>query len=290
MCSFSFIGFFGNVNMKKINLHVVLFVVSTAFASFVPLCAANSAKLENNKDKWHYFVNLAYSSRELSGEVVSKTVNQNDAFGELVATGDSMNVGSSNGLMLAAGAQYKKWALGLSYLPTSFNGSGSAIVAVGSGSSAVLQKTPLETDIEINMILANGSYKVIETKHSVFGVGAGMGYTAIDLNIVPEVGSAIDYKGNQPFGFLNMHMLNMHDKFIYGFSLNGISAAFDGVNVNYSDYKIDLGYQLDNKKYKTNIVWGYRMVNFAIDIESEGKLVKTDVRLEGPFIGVVIAY
>ncbi len=57
---------------------------------------------------WHFSINTSYSSHTLSGMIIDKTAISDNAFGDLVATDDSMNVGSSDGLMLALGAQYKR--------------------------------------------------------------------------------------------------------------------------------------------------------------------------------------
>jgi len=82
-------------------------------------------------------------------------------------------------------------------------------------------KTPLNTNIDVNMLLANGSYNFIQTKNTVFGVGLGYGRTDISLNITPDVGNPIIYDGQQPFGFLNLHMSSNYKRFLYGFALNG---------------------------------------------------------------------
>lgn len=238
---------------------------------------------------WHFNLNAVYSDRTLSGEIVNHTAITDNAFGNLAATGDSMNIGSSKGLMLALGAQYKRWGLVLNYMPTSFSGQGWAVVDVGSG-AGVTVKTPLSTNIDVDMLLANLSYNFIQTPNAVFGVGIGFGRTDIDLRIIPEVGSAIIYQGDQPFGFLNMHMYNAYKRFLYGFSINGISATFEGVKVDYSDYTVDLGYRVIDDKVKCDLIGGYRMVNFAIDIEYGADVVATDVTMEGPFLGVNLSY
>lgn len=239
---------------------------------------------------WHFGINAVYSSRTLNGTIANKTAITDNAFGDLVATGDSMNVGSSDSLMLALVAQYKRWGLGLNYMPTSFSGEGSALVDVGGNQFGVRVKTPLKTDIDVTMMLGSLFYNLIQTPSMVFGVGVGFGQTSIDLGIIPEVGNAIIYEGEQPFGFLNMHMSNTYKRFLYGFNINGISGTFDGANVNYSDYKIDLGYRVIQKKVKCDIVGGYRLVNFAIDIESGQDVVAAAVSLEGPFLGVNVSY
>jgi len=49
---------------------------------------------------WHLFANISYTSRTLDGSVVNKSAVNDGAFGDLVATSDS--------LMVTLAAQYKK--------------------------------------------------------------------------------------------------------------------------------------------------------------------------------------
>jgi hypothetical protein len=201
-----------------------------------------------------------------------------------------MNVGTSDEFMLAIGAYYKRWGIGLNYMPTSFSGVGSALVKVDSGSTGVIVATPLNTNIDVNMVLANVSYDFIKTGNNVFGIGVGLGNTSIDLAIIPGVGDSIIYNGNQPFGFLNIHMSSKHNSFSYGFSMNGISADFDGASVDYSQYTVNLGYRVKDGAVKLDVIGGYRLVNFAIDLQEGQNVIRADVALEGPYLGVNLVY
>jgi len=255
-----------------------------------PLENASTAGKPKDKRNWHFFANIVFTSRTLDGSIVNKNALNDDAFGNLVATGDSMNLDTSNSFMYILAAQYKKWRFGLNYAPTSFSGQGYAIVALTGSSAGVLAKTPLNTDIDVNLLLGKLSYDLIETQNSKFGVGAGLGASYIDLNIIPQVGDSIIYKGDQPFGFLSIYMFNNYQKFLYGFAINAISATFTGVEVDYSDYTVDLGYRLSDKEIKWDIVGGYRLVNFSIDLEDGQDTISATVKLQGPFLGVSATY
>jgi hypothetical protein len=268
------------------SLVVFLFSMSCAWSADDTTPSAGKAA---HRD-WHVSANIAYTSRTLDGSIVNRTAIANDVFGDLVATGDSMNLGSSDSFMYTLAAQYKKWGVGLNYAPTSFSGQGYAIVELAGNQAGVVAKTPLNTNIKVNMLLTNATYNFIQTKYTSFGVGVGFGRTDIDLNIIPQAGNSIIYKGEQPFGFLNLHMANNYQGFLYGFSLNSISASFSGVDVDYSDYKVDLGYRVIDDKVKWDIVGGYRLVNFSIDIEYDGDIVKATTNLKGPFLGVTVIY
>jgi hypothetical protein len=250
----------------------------------------SAQELDSRPSDWHVGGSVVFSSRSLDGTIFSRTAGSGGRFGDLVTTADAMGVDDSNGAMLALGVQYKRFGLGINYLPTSFEGSGSALVAGTGANAGVFIQTPLETDIDVDMLLASAYYNLIQEPNTVFGVGFGLGGTIIDLSIVPEVGTVLAYEGSQPFAFLNLHFMNRHRRFLYGFSLNGLSMDVDGVNVVYSDYKADLGYRLHDARAKVDLVGGYRLVNFAIDLDGTGGKIAADVSLEGPFLGVKATY
>ena len=239
---------------------------------------------------WHFFANISYTSRTLDGSVAETSGITDDVFGNLYATDDSMNLGNSDKFMYTLAVQYKRWSLGLNYTPTSFSGQGYAIVGLTGSQAGLSTKTPLNTDIEVNLILGKLSYDIIQAKNTKFGVGVGLGRSDIDLNIIPQVGNSIIYKGYQPFGFLSVYMANNYQRFLYGFNFNAISASFTGVEVGYSDYTIDFGYRLSDKEIKWDLVGGYRLVNFSIDIEDGQNMYKAITHLQGPFIGVSVSY
>ena len=251
--------------------------------------AAPSEDTSDHRD-WHIFANISYTSRSLDGSVNNRSAIADDVFGDLVASGDSMNLDTSQTLMYTLGARYKRWGLGLNYAPTSFSGQGYAIVTLSGGSAGVLQKTPLNTDIDVNLLLGRLTYDIVQAGSSRFGIGAGLGKSYIDLNIIPQVGDSIIYEGNQPFGYFSIYMANTHNRFLYGFNINAISATFSGDEVDYSDYTVDLGYRLSDKVAKWDIVGGYRLVNFSIDIEDGSDMVKAITHLQGPFIGISVTY
>ncbi|MYM63904.1 hypothetical protein [Pseudomaricurvus sp. HS19] len=244
----------------------------------------------NETPDWVWQASLLYSSRTLDGTIVRKTEIANGVFGDLMATGDSMDLDHSNEFIYSVAGQYGKWRVGLNYLPTSYSGDGYAIVSLGGSQTGVLQKTRLATDINVDMVLASLTYDLIQTSSSRFGVGVGAGRTQIDLNIIPRIGNSIIYEGHQPFGFVSVYMANRYRNFLYGFNVNAISATFTGVHVNYSDYNLQLGYRLSDDDIKWDIVGGYRRVNFSIDLEFERDVVEADTNMTGPYIGIAATF
>ncbi|MEN8254115.1 MAG: hypothetical protein ABFR33_01475 [Verrucomicrobiota bacterium] len=248
------------------------------------------AEEQQSPSDWHFVGNVAYTSRSLDGTIVDKSDLSSGAFGALIATGDSMGVDKSHSAMLSLTAQYKRFGFGINYMPTSFKGEGYALIGAGVGGGGGIVKTPLSTDINISMLLASSYYNFIQTPKSVFGVGVGLGQSRLDISIVPDYGNSIVYDGTTPFGFLNLHFSNRYKRFLYGLSVNAISAEFGGSYVDFLDYKIDLGYRLFDGKVKGDLIGGYREVNFAVKLDGESEDVKTDFALSGPFLGIRVIY
>jgi hypothetical protein len=276
--------------MKRLIAIVVLGLVF-----FLPsVCTAEQATPVQNSVSahrdWHVFANIAYTSRTLGGSIDSRNAIVGHTAGSMIATADSMNLDNSNALMYTLAAQYKRWGLSLNYTPTSFSGQGHAIVGLSDSLKGTLVQTSLNTNIGIDLLLGKFTYDILQTKTARFGVGVGIGGSYIDLSIIPRVGSPIIYNGNEPFGFLSVYMQNSYDRFLYGFNLNGISGTFSGVQVDYSDYTVDVGYRLSDGELKCDIIGGYRLVNFSIDIESGEEMIKAVTQLQGPFIGFSLSY
>ncbi len=79
---------------------------------------------------WLFSGNLVYSSRPLSGSFVS-TSSGGIVNNGMLATGESMNLGTSDTMMLALGVRYKHLGVIVNYMPTSYHGQGTALVGLG---------------------------------------------------------------------------------------------------------------------------------------------------------------
>ena len=265
-------------------------IMSLIVVSLLPMSTVSA---EEAASDWTFSGNLVYSSRPYAGSFTKKQTTD-VANGGMFATDETMNLDTSDTMMLALGVRYKRYGAIINYMPTNYYGQGTALIGSNDvGDVGKFKESPLDTTIEVDMLLANVYYNLIQTRSSVFGLGVGFGQTSINIDLTPELRSeelGVNYSGTQPFGFLSMHMSNTHGKFLYGFVVHGIQAEFNNVEVKYSDYKIDLGYRLVDKRYKFDIVGGYRSVNFDADINTSSGEVVSKMTLEGPFFGVNVAY
>ena len=99
--------------MMNMNSVIIFFVLMSVMSSTWADDDVTSSTEKSSHRNWHFNANIAYTSRTLSGTIANQTGITDNVFGDLVATGDSMNVDSSNGVMLALSAQYKRWGMGL---------------------------------------------------------------------------------------------------------------------------------------------------------------------------------
>ena len=254
-----------------------------------------SGILENT----HFYFTSYYTPRAVKGDIRRQnTVSSIQA--DLVATAETLDLGESKGLMYTLGAQYKKWTLGFTYMPSTFEdeGDGDAIFAVqGPDGNGVLTRLDTTTTVDINMYLANVLYQVVKTQNTSLKVGVGLGTSVVKFNVTPEFSQVggIAYDGSEPFGFLTVNMMNKHNNFIYGFNVNGVSMEIDNTQVKYSDFTLQAGYKFyDKKRFKANLIAGFRQVNFALKTKSEddivGHIYEVDLTLSGPFVGFTLIY
>jgi hypothetical protein len=257
---------------------------------FLSLCANQALAQEQPASNWHFSASAVYSVRSLDGSLVHQNAINPSSFGTMVATGDSTGVDDSKSVMFDAAVQYKKFGFGISHMPTNFTGSGYALVSAGTASSGAYTQTDLQTDVDVTMDLASVYYNFMQNQEHTVGIGAGFGQTNIDISVVPSIGSSLAFNGTEPFGFLNFHFSNREQRFLYGFSVNWINANFSGTQINYSDYKINLGYRITQDRVKTDVIAGYRNISFAIDFRDNDEALVTNLTLAGPFLGLRVSY
>ena len=249
-------------------------------------------------EEWHFYLTSYYTPRTVTGDITRRNT-EGFISTDLVATGESLDLDKSKGLMYALGTEYKKWTLGFTLMPSKFNdqGNGYAFFDVeDQKGNGVLTRVDTTAEVHINMYLTNILYEVVHTPHTSLKVGIGAGASVVKFNITPQNQSIneVAYDGSQPFGFVTINMVNNYGDFLYSFNVNGVSMDQGDVHVNYSDYTVELGYRFYHKKFNVDIIGGYRMVNFALDGSNETDNVNhkydVDLTLKGPFIGITLSY
>ena len=259
-------------------------------------------KVFKRPEKWSVFATATYNSRRIKGNISRKNTLNNGVSSDLVATGETLDLDRSNGLMYNAGASYKRWFLGLSFMPSTFQDQGNGFSYFdisGPNGNGVLTQMETVTDVNIDMYLANIMYEVVRTKHTTFKVGIGAGGSSVNLHITPvdTIVSEIKYDHTQPFGYITMNMASDYRRFLFSGNMNSVAMTLDGVKIDYLDFIFQLGYRAYQGYFNLDIIGGYRMVNFAISGSSEvsgppasTRDVAVDLTLEGPFLGISLSY
>ena len=103
-------------------------IKSTLMSLIVALLLTISAvSAQEVASDWTFSGNLVYSSRPFAGSF-TKEQTKGIVNGGMIATDNTMNLGSSNAAMLALVAQYKHYGVIINYMPTNFYGQGSALI------------------------------------------------------------------------------------------------------------------------------------------------------------------
>ncbi len=193
-------------------------------AVFMLTISSAMAQEEEVESDWKFAGNVVYSSRPYIGSFL-KEKTDGIVDGGMFATSNTMDLGNSNAAMVALIVQYKRFGVILNYMPTNFNGQGTALI--GSIDVGQIKTSPLNIDIGIRMYLSNVYYNIVQTPNMIFGLGIGFGATDVDMDVIPEFVSevGIRHHGIQPFGFLSMHMMNNYKRFLYGFVFHGIKST-----------------------------------------------------------------
>lgn len=256
---------------------------------------------QKQKD-WHVSLTTYYTSRKIKGNVSRKNELSGGSSSNLVASGNTLDLDKSNGLMYGLGVSYKHWFLGLTYMPSRFEDQGSGYSYFdlsGPNGTGVLTKVVTNTEVDIDMYLANIMYEAVRTKHTSFKVGIGVGASSVNFNITPQdaIVKEIRYNNSQPFGYITLNMATNYKRFLFAANTNGVMMKLDGVQINYLDFTTQLGYRAYQGYFNIDIIAGYRMVNFALsgstDTDGPPPVTHTyavDLTLEGPFIGFTLSY
>lgn len=299
--------------MKYLNLlKLPLICIGMALLFNVQLFAQEESKPEEKKDKeekvyprpenWSVYGTAYYTSRRIKGNISRKNTLNNGISSDLVATGTTLDLDRSNGFMYLVGASYKRWFLGLTFMPSLFEDQGNGFSYVdltGPNGNGVLTQISTVTNVHIDMYLANITYEAVRTKHTTFKVGIGAGGSTVKLHITPQsnIVNEIRFNHTQPFGYVTLNMATEYRRFIFSANMNGVSMKLDGVKIGYLDFNVELGYRAYQGFFNLDIIGGYRMVNFAISGSEEVdgppdsmRDVNVDLTLEGPFLGVTLSY
>jgi opacity protein-like surface antigen len=259
---------------------------------FVILCAVSAPSLTQaaavDAPQVVFGAAIVYGPRDIAGTVFVDRAGPASG----LATADSLGLGTATSVQLRLAAGYKRWRVALDYLPTQYSGDGFADVDINIGDlPPISAQTPVRSDIDVNLLLLNLRYDVFRTDRWTTALGFGLGQTDVDLALVPAIGRAVAFDSKTPFGYIGG---DIEWRFANRWSARGglqwISGEFDGSRIDYGNYNIAIAYRLNQKRFLTEIVGGYRRVDFTFDYSVPGDRIVTDLSIEGPYLGFSVGW
>jgi hypothetical protein len=150
------------------------------------------------------------------------------------ATADSLGLGSSSELNAVIGLHWEHLNIEFVYLPSRFKGDGLLLQELDFGSVPIISETtPINSNIEVTMMLANIEYSILQRGDMDFGFGVGIGQVELDIAMTPQVGSAVNINGDVPFGYLTSSFTKRWGRTAFSFGLQGLSVSQNGTSVAY---------------------------------------------------------
>ncbi len=264
------------------------FVAAVSVGIVCSIANTASASEDDSPKNLTLFGAIAYGPRDISGTIF---VNRS-GLATATATAETLGLSTSRAFQYKLGAQYKRWRFTLNYLPTNYTGNGFTDLQISIGDlPPIPAKTSVSSNIDVNLLLGDISYDVLRNERWVASLGVGLGRTDIDIALVPAVGQPLAFNGATPFGYIGGDLrYSFAERWNVLMGLQWISGEFDGSSIDYGNYNVALGYVLTQKRLRTNLVGGYRRVNFKFDYNVSGEQITTDLTLEGPYVGLSFAW
>ncbi len=263
------------------------FVAAVSVGIICSITSTASASEDDSAKNLTFFGTVVYGPRDISGNIF---VNRSGP-ATATATAEDLGLSTSRSFQYKLGAQYKRWRFSLNYMPTNYTGNGFTDLDISIGDlPPISAKTSVSSNIDVNLLLADISYDVLRNERWVASLGVGVGRTEMDIALVPNVGQPLAFDGATPFGYIGGDLrYSFAKRWNVLLGLQWISGNFDGSSVDYGNYNVELSYALTQKRLRTNLVAGYRRVDFKFDYNVSGEQVDTDVTLEGPYVGLSFA-
>jgi hypothetical protein len=264
------------MNFDRAAILVAVFLAQPVFA-------------QEEQSDWGFSASVGWSWRQIDGTLFSAK----PPFTGL-ATADSLGLGSSSEGQATLGMRWKRLGVRLVYLPSEFSGDGTLLQVLDFGNGQVIgNATPISTNLNVAMTLANVEYDLLGRADMDWGVGVGFGKVDLDVDLVPELGPEVRISGDVPFGYLTTTFTKRWQKFSASVGAQGLSLSIDNYAVTYKSLSVAGAYKIYSRdKMRLDAFAGYRYVDFNYDFDDDisGARTNTDLRMAGPNIGLRIAW
>lgn len=249
------------------------------------LLTALQVQADEAVSDWAFHTVLGWAWRDIDGTLFSHEPPLTGA-----ATTDSLGLGSSSEPTAVIGARWKRFSAEFVYLPSKFSGEGYLHQSIDLGPGPIIDtNTPIKSDLEVTMMLADIQYAIIKRSNMEIGVGAGAGQVDLDIAMIPAVGPEVNVSGTVPFGYLTVTFLKRWDKLVFNLGAQGLSVSKGENSVSYNSANAVLGYRVYQRgSLGFDVIAGYRYVNFeyTFDDNHSDARSSTDFELKGPNVAL----
>lgn len=238
---------------------------------------------------WGFNASVGWSWRQIDGTLFSVKPPLTGA-----ATADSLGLGTSSEAEATLGMRWKRLSARLVYLPSDFTGDGALRQALDFGNGPVIGgNTPINSNIEVVMTLANVEYDLLGRTDMDWGVGGGFGKVDLDIGLVPETGPEVRINGDVPFGYLTTTYMKRWQKFSASIGVQGLSVSMGEYAITYKSLALAGAYKIYSRPgMQLDAFAGYRYVDLEYDFddhESDAR-TSTNFSLGGPSVGLRITW
>lgn len=174
-----------------------------------------------------------------------------------------------------------------------FSGSGNADVTAEVGGQPVNVNAPVRTDFKFGLYSAEVAYDVIPTDFIDVGLGFGVGAIDYDIEISsPVQNMSVRADDTLPFGYAMARIAKDLWRFRFLVNLRGLTLKFDGNELTYGDVDATVSFSLfgPDSRFDGRLVAGYRFIYLDYDYENGTDVNVDGVTLQGPFVGLSIAF
>lgn len=253
---------------------LVLYIIS------MPVAIAEAVSSD-----WGFSAIVGRAWRDINGTMFSFTPPLSGA-----ATAGSLGLDSSSEPQAVIGARWKRLNINFVYLPSKFSGDGVLVQGLDFGSGPVIgTTTPISSNIEVTMTLANIEYLVLNRSDMDLGFGVGLGRVDLNISMTPQTGSDVNISGDVPFGYISGSFVKRWGKIALNLGLQGLSVSQSSTSVAYKSMNIAGAYRFSQQdRLGLDVLAGYRYVDFdyAFDDDNTGSRSSTNFELTGPYVSV----
>jgi len=207
------------------------------------------------------------------------------------SSADSLGLERSGYVEPRLGFDWERWHAQIGGFTTEFKGTGTTQTALGIG-PVIGVNNPVDTEVNISMITADGIYDLIKSDVVDVGLGAGVGWFLYDLQVQSLSSPARVNTGNDvPLVFLAGRLAKDVGRFELRLEGKGIYLDTGGEKISFYDADARAGYRLiDAESWGGIVSLGWRFLGVDYEYTDLGARVFADLDFNGPYLSFIAEF